>query len=155
MASSIPKEVPNADLPALLDLKVLIVDDESAVVEELALGLRRRAFNVLTATSGAEAWAMLEAYDDIGVAVCDIRMPGLDGHMLVQKIGEANAVARGTEVILISGHATSHDEAIARVAGVFAFLRKPFLGSELRAALRQALASALARRQAGGKAVNA
>jgi CheY-like chemotaxis protein len=152
MVATIPEEGPVAVRPPLLDLKVLIVDDEVAVVEELAFGLRRRAFNVVTATSGDDAWAMLERADDIGVAVCDIRMPGLDGHALVQRIG---AAGRSTEIVLISGHATSEDEAIARQAGVSAFLRKPFLGSELRAAVRQALASSLARRQGDGKAVNA
>ena len=139
----------------LLDLQILIVDDEAEVVEELAYGLRRRAFQVLTATSGAEAWALLEARDDIGVAVCDIWMPGLDGHALARCIAARNAAGHATQVILISGHATSADEAVAREAGVFAFLRKPFLGSELRAAARQALALSLARRQAEGNAVNA
>ncbi len=150
-----PAEMQIATLPALRDLKVLIVDDEAEVVEELALGLRRRAFNVITATAGAEAWAILATTDDVGVVVCDIRMPGLDGHALVQRIDGLNKAGRGIEVVLISGHATAEDEANAREAGVFAFLRKPFLGAEMRSALRQALARSLARRQGDGNAVKA
>ncbi|MEI7711985.1 MAG: response regulator [Rhodospirillales bacterium] len=138
-----------------LSLKVLIADDEAGVVAEIAQGLRRRGFDVLVATSGDEAWTLLAEHDDIGAVVCDIRMPGLDGQALAQRIVAATTAACRVEVILISGHGTMVDEAIARDAGVFAFLRKPFLGSELRAALNQALSRAHAWRQGGGNAVNA
>jgi CheY-like chemotaxis protein len=137
------------------DLQVLIVDDEIAVVEEFAAGLRRRAYNVLTATSGAEALALLAARRDIGVAVCDIRMPALDGHSFAERVAALNETGAVTEVILISGHGTYEDEALARRHGVFAFLTKPFLGSELRAELSGALARSVARRQGSGKAENA
>ena len=143
-------------MPLVLpDLQILIVDDEIEVVEELAHGLRHRAFNVLTATSGADALAVLDRRGDIGVAVCDIRMPGLDGYTLARRIATLNEAGLGTEVILISGHGKHEDEAIARALGVFSFLRKPFLGSELRADLRRALVRAMARRQEPGNAVNA
>jgi len=121
---------------------VLIVDDEVAVVEELAHGLRLRGYRVLTATTGIEAWNLLTTRADIGVAVCDIRMPGMDGHALTQAIATRNRGGHRTQVIIISGHGTSHDEAIAGAAGAVAFLNKPFLGSELRAALAVALARA-------------
>jgi CheY-like chemotaxis protein len=155
MDTSSAEEGHDTPLSGLLDLQVLIADDEVDLVEELARGLRHRAFHVLTATSGAEAWAILQARKDIGVAVCDIRMPGMDGHALARCIAARNVEGPGTEIILISGHGSSQDEAIARQAGVFAFLRKPFLASELRVVLRRALARALARRQTAGKAVNA
>ena len=136
-------------------LQVLIVDDEAGVVEELAHGLRRRGYRVLAAKSGAEAWAILESRRDIGVAICDIRMSGMDGHALAARIATRRDTQQDTRVILISGHGTSRDEAIARESGVVAFLRKPFLTSELRAALGPALALAYASRQASGNAVKA
>ena len=122
--------LPEDDLtrhPAMA-LQVLIVDDEAGVVEELAHGLRRRGYRVLAA---------------------------MDGHALAARIATRRDTQQDTRVILISGHGTSRDEAIARESGVVAFLRKPFLTSELRAALGPALALAYASRQASGNAVKA
>lgn len=136
-------------------LWVLIVDDEAHVVEELAFNLRRRAFGVLTATSGEAAWAVLRARDDIGVAICDLRMSGLDGLALARRVAGRGEQANATEVLLISGHGTSGDDEVAREAGAFGLLCKPFLGCELRAALTAAMSRALGRRQGAGNVVKA
>ncbi len=149
--------LPTAESPPPVPVhwQVLIVDDEAAVVEELAHGLRLRGYRILTATSGAEAWNLLTTRTDIGVAVCDIRMPGMDGHALTQAIAMRNCDGHRTQVIMTSGHGTSHDEAIATEAGAVAFLNKPFRASELRTALGIALQRAGGDDQTSGNAVNA
>ena len=58
--------------------RVLVIDDESSVVNGLVRILRRDGYTVETADSGEQALARLSehAYD---VLLCDLRMPDLDG----------------------------------------------------------------------------
>ena len=155
MTPFVATPTPDIQPPVPAHWQVLIVDDEPGVVEELAHGLRLRGYRVLTATSGVEAWNLLTTRTDIGVAVCDIRMPGMDGHALTQAIATRNRDGHRTQIIMISGHGTSRDEAIATEAGAVAFLNKPFRASELRTALGIALLRADGDDHASGNAVNA
>src|SRR5205823_6259825 len=59
---------------------VLLVEDQRNVREALALLLEREGFAVWPATGGAEALELLRAHaGEVGVALVDVQMPGLDG----------------------------------------------------------------------------
>jgi CheY-like chemotaxis protein len=59
---------------------VLVVDDESAVLDLLARALPRHGLRVWAAAGGEEAAALLAAHrGEIDAALLDVRMPGLDG----------------------------------------------------------------------------
>jgi len=65
-------------------IKILCVDDETSVVEALRRLLREN-FEVLTATSGAEALKLLEAHPDVGVILSDQYMQGMSGIDFLQR----------------------------------------------------------------------
>ena len=107
----------NAALPV-----VLCVDDEPQILAGLSVSLRRR-YEILPATSGAEALAVLAARPDVAVVVSDMRMPVMDGAAFLAK---AKDVAPDAVRMLLTGY-TDIDAAMNAVnqGQIFRFLTKP------------------------------
>jgi two-component system C4-dicarboxylate transport response regulator DctD len=99
----------------------MVIDDEPFIAEETAVGLQLNGYSTLTAGSASEALVLLDAHPEIGVIISDIRMPGLDGVLLVKRalIGRNDENALG--IILMTGHAVN-----APPEGVSACIAKPF-----------------------------
>ncbi len=101
---------------------VLIVDDESDVRDLLSKFLRRRGYEVDTASDGAAAIEAIRG-NRPDIVLLDIRLPKMDGLSVLQKLrDESNDVA----VITMSGSA---DEGTARRSlelGAADFITKPF-----------------------------
>ncbi|NNL65611.1 MAG: hybrid sensor histidine kinase/response regulator [Myxococcales bacterium] len=101
--------------------RLLAVDDERQGVALLSRSLRRLG-EVHPATSGEEAWALLEQ-QDFDLVVSDQRMPGMSGVELLARVAERDAhVGR----ILLTGYADVHATVDAINDGqVHAYLHKP------------------------------
>ena len=69
------------------NIKVLVVDDEIAVCSNVAAFLEDEGFMVFSAVSGEEALDIL-LKQKIDVAIIDMRLPGIDGDMLIVKAHE-------------------------------------------------------------------
>ena len=118
--------------------KVLLVDDESNVLQAYTRVLRRR-FTLDVALGGAEALALMAAPDPYAVIVSDMRMPGMDG---VELLKQASELHPDTIRIMLTGNA---DQATAMAAvnegAIFRFLTKPcdseLLAQALQAGIRQ------------------
>lgn len=106
-------------------LKILLVEDEEAILQEIAEYLRRRRLDVATSASfeGAQR-ALAEAGDDLDVVVTDVRLPDGDGLDLVQQIGASSGPR--PRVIVITGHLDQQSVTSARDNGAEAVLLKPF-----------------------------
>jgi response regulator RpfG family c-di-GMP phosphodiesterase len=115
------------DLPS-----ILCVDDEPRIVEGLALHLRRD-YQVLTANGGHSALQLLKEKGAPAVIVSDMRMPGMDGAVLLKHIKH---LYPETTRILLTGE-TGRDAAIAAVnqGQIFRFLTKPCPPDQLRSAI--------------------
>jgi diguanylate cyclase (GGDEF)-like protein len=103
-------------------LRVLCVDDEPAVLAGLALTLGR-AYDVVSATSGAAGLKLLEGDTTIAIVVSDMRMPDMNGATFLAR---ARDVAPNATRILLTGQ-SDLASAIAAVndGQVFRFLTKP------------------------------
>jgi CheY-like chemotaxis protein len=117
--------------------RLLFVDDEPAVLEALAVNLRR-GFDVVTVTSGEAGLEYLQAESDFCVVVSDMRMPRMDGATFLAR---AREVAPDVVRILLTGQADL-DAAIKAVnqGQLFRFLTKPCPRDTLRAAIDSAVA---------------
>ncbi|MCV9996661.1 sigma-54 dependent transcriptional regulator [Pararhizobium sp. YC-54] len=117
------------------DLRVLLVDDEEDMRRSTAQALGLFGLDVDTFSS-AEDVLELTGYSFSGVVISDIRMPGMDGMTLLQRIREVDAEI---PVILVTGHGDVQLAVKAMREGVYDFLEKPFTAQHLAAVARRAL----------------
>jgi DNA-binding NtrC family response regulator len=130
-----------------LDYRILIVDDEPSLLEELSASLTQAGWQVESAPDAMTALEKLESDESFAVLLTDIAMPGLDGLSLARRIcdSEINPIPR--EVILLTGHGSPADAAEARRIGAFEFLSKPVSLKRLLDTTERAYRSARDRRQ--------
>lgn len=103
------------------DVRVLMVDDEESFLDVATEALTARGCKVVTAISAREAMSKLESVF-FDVVVLDIRMPGMDGISLLDKLSKERPTL---QVIMLSGHATVPMAVEAMKLGAFEFLMKP------------------------------
>lgn len=116
--------------------RVLLVDDEKAVLEGLQESLRREPYMVETATSASAALEVLRM-SRVDVVVSDERMPGMQGSEFLGVVcREFPSVMR----IMLTGQASLEAAVRAINEGqVFRILLKPCAPAELKAVLRAAI----------------
>ncbi|HEU4485981.1 MAG TPA: response regulator FixJ [Povalibacter sp.] len=114
---------------------IFVVDDDSAVRDALKLLLRSVGQAVETFGSGQE---FIDAYteDRPGCLVLDIRMPGMSGLELQQKLNERHSIL---PIIFITGHGDVPMAVEAMQAGAVDFIQKPFRDQDLIDRINQAL----------------
>lgn len=114
---------------------IFVVDDDSAVRDSLKLLLRSVGQAVETFGSGQE---FLDGYNDdrAGCLVLDIRMPGMSGLELQQKLNERHSIL---PIIFITGHGDVPMAVEAMQAGAVDFIQKPFRDQDLIDRINQAL----------------
>ena len=114
--------------------RVLIVEDEPALLRALRINLRARGYAVATATAGREALAEARRHPPDAVLL-DLGLPDLDGGNVIRELRGWSPVP----VIVLSGRAGSGDKIGALDAGADDYVTKPFDMEELLARLRAAL----------------
>jgi two-component system, OmpR family, KDP operon response regulator KdpE len=114
--------------------RVLIVEDEPALLRALRINLRARGYAVATVATGREALAEARRHPP-DVVLLDLGLPDLDGSEVIRELrGWSRA-----PVIVLSGRAGSGDKIGALDAGADDYVTKPFDMEELLARLRAAL----------------
>ncbi len=117
------------------DARVLLVDDEEDMRRSTAQALGLFGLEVDTFSSAEDVLELI-GYSFSGVVISDIRMPGMDGMTLLQRIREVDAEI---PVILVTGHGDVQLAVKAMREGVYDFLEKPFTAQHLAAIARRAL----------------
>ncbi|MCJ8056012.1 sigma-54 dependent transcriptional regulator [Shinella curvata] len=106
---------------------VLLIDDDKPLLRATAQTLELADFAVKALSSAPEALALLGA-DFSGVVVSDIRMPGMDGLQLFERIRQIDAEI---PVILVTGHGDVPTAVKAIQDGAYDFIAKPFAAERL------------------------
>ena len=104
--------------------KILIIEDEvsiRAVLKEILLDQKEMKITVDEAKDGAEGLSLLES-NSYDLALCDIKMPKMDGMDVLQHVREKNI---HTPFIMISAHGTTEMAVDAVKMGAYDFLQKP------------------------------
>src|ERR1700693_5671646 len=92
----------------LLNKTVLLVDDDARNIFALSSVLERRGMRVLTATTGNEAIALVEATPELAIVLMDIMMPEMDGYQTMQVI-RGNPAFRRLPIIALTAKAMKGD----------------------------------------------
>jgi len=118
--------------------RVLLVEDEDAVRNFAAEALKRQGYEVLQASSGAEAIEMVRTADrPVDLVISDVIMPEMDGPSMGRQLQEINP---DIKIIFMSGYP---DDALNNSLDPnvpFAFLQKPFTLAQLAAKVKEELA---------------
>ena len=102
-------------------MKILVVDDERAIRNTLKEILGDEGYEVDVAEDGPTALQMAEN-EKYGVIFCDIKMPGMDGIEVLEKLGGGDAEAA---IVMISGHGDIATAVECIKKGAFDFIEKP------------------------------
>ncbi|MBV9704028.1 MAG: response regulator, partial [Methylobacteriaceae bacterium] len=119
----------------LVGKTVLLVDDDARNIFALSSVLERRGMNVLAATTGSEAIALLESTPGVTIVLMDIMMPEMDGYQTMQ-VMRANPVFRRIPIIALTAKAMKGDREKCLEAGASDYLAKPVNTEQLLSALR-------------------
>jgi DNA-binding response OmpR family regulator len=106
-------------------MRALVADDDRTTAALLRHTLERQGLEVVVVHDGAEAWAAIQRDPDIGLAVLDWNMPGLDGPEVCRRI-RADATRAHLHVLLLTGREGRADVVIGLDAGADDYLSKPF-----------------------------
>jgi len=101
--------------------RILIVDDDTDGLEVLELRLTHAGYDVETAESAEKALSVVKAFDP-GMIVTDVRMSGMTGLELLDKVRGA---MEGVEVVVMTAHDDMETAVTAMKSGAFDFLVKP------------------------------
>lgn len=114
---------------------MLIVDDDEAVCRVVMTALQKNGYATVVARDGSEA-LQVAMQTSPAVVMCDLRMPGMDGHTLMRRVKAQGATAA---FVVMSGSKDREDVIDALRNGACDYLSKPFTVSDLLAAVARAV----------------
>ena len=115
--------------------RILVIDDERSIRNTLKDILEFEKYQVEVAEDGFKALELIRTAD-FDVILCDIKMPGMDGIEVLQKIEE---IKPDTPVVMISGHGNIDTAVESIKKGAFDFIEKPLDLNRLLITLRNAM----------------
>lgn len=124
--------------------KILIVDDDPALVKALRIGLTARGDEVATAHSGADSITQVALLNP-DLVILDLGLPDLDGLEVCRRIREFSNIP----VVVLSAYGDERRKVEALDGGADDFITKPFGMAELEARLRVAIRHSAARTRGG------
>lgn len=129
------------------EVKMLVVDDQPMIVEELCEFLESEGYRCIGAHSTAEAIDCYKADEAIGLILCDLHMPDRDGIELVRALKQMTGPQRMFEAIMLTGRADKQDVIRALREGFADYYQKPMDLDELLEGVRRQEQALLERRR--------
>jgi len=114
--------------------KILLVDDDTTLVETLAFNLRNVGYRVVTAASGGAALEQAQA-EQPDLVVLDLMLPELDGLSVCRNLRQSSDVP----ILMLTARTGELDKIVGLESGADDYLTKPFSLGELQARIRALL----------------
>jgi len=116
--------------------KILVVDDSSAVRDEVASFLRGNGLDVATAVDGRDGLARLKADAGIRLVISDVNMPNMDGLTMVEKM-RGELANKTVNVVMLTTESSPAMKDRGKAAGVKGWIVKPFKGAAVLEGLKK------------------
>ena len=110
--------------------KVMILEDEVSIRSFVVINLKRAGYEVVEAGTGEEALELLKSNPDVGVAILDIMLPGIDGFEVCRSI---RATDKKIGIIMLTARSQEMDKITGLMTGADDYMTKPFSPAELTA----------------------
>ncbi|MFT5224450.1 MAG: signal transduction histidine kinase [Polaribacter sp.] len=107
------------------DIKILIIDDEVGIGEEICEKLEFHGFRCAFATDAKSGLELVRLKKSISIVLTDIRMPGMNGLEMCKLIRNEISVERDLALLIMTGHAGMSEALEALKVGALDFLTKP------------------------------
>lgn len=120
-----------------MDKKILMAEDEDNISDFVSRGLSDFNFDVTVVNNGYDAWKKLESGEHFELVMLDIRMPGMSGLEVCQKIREH--FGYNIPVLMLTALDTTDDIVMGLHAGADDYVVKPFKFMELLARIQAIL----------------
>jgi two-component system, NtrC family, nitrogen regulation response regulator NtrX len=125
---------------------ILVIDDEKNIRRTLTMVLEGAGYDVHSAETAEEGFALLEA-EEIDFLILDIRLPGMSGLEMLEKLRASDVAWAQLPVLVMSGHASLQEAVNAVKLGATDFLEKPLNRDRLIITVRNCLEQAGLRRE--------
>jgi DNA-binding response OmpR family regulator len=114
--------------------RVLLIEDEPNIAEAIRFLLTRDGWDVSVEEDGAQALTRVaEVRPDL--VILDLMLPGMSGLEILSAL-RADPATKTTLVMMLTAKGQGRDREAAELAGVSAFMSKPFSNAEMRAQVR-------------------
>lgn len=108
---------------------ILVIDDSASLRQVVAMALQGAGYNVLQACDGQAALALLDGRK-IGMAICDVNMPKMNGIEFV-KAAKALPAYRFLPILMLTTESQEARKEEGKAAGAKAWMVKPFSPSSM------------------------
>lgn len=147
MNSALPTPV-DYQVPALVGKKLLVVDDNEAMLTAVSKVLRHAGAQVESADSAAGAIRLIsEKHSEFDAVLTDLRMPVASGKTILSAI---KSLHPEIPVVIMSAYWTEEAKDECAHLGTTQFLEKPLKSSQLLATVTRAVVAGLALKNSGG-----
>ena len=121
--------------------RMLVADDDPAILRLIATILEKENFTVVTARDGREAYKTLQADPNFTAAILDVVMPHISGPELVRHMRTEKRFMR-IPVMMMTAEQDPKLSSDSFAAGAVVFLPKPFTTTQLQTMLRMLVSKA-------------
>lgn len=116
-------------------MTVLIVEDDSVILEGLRFALTQEGYQVMTAASAAEAMEVIEGRDSIGFYLLDVMLPDGDGYQICRAVRQISQAP----ILFLTACDDEVNTVMALEQGADDYIAKPFRIRELTARMKAIL----------------
>ena len=115
--------------------RILVADDDPAILRLVATILEKENYSVVTARDGREAYKVLQSDSDFTAAILDVVMPHISGPELVRFMKNEERLTR-IPVMMMTAEQDAKLSSDSFSAGALVFLPKPFTTAQLQIMLQ-------------------
>lgn len=119
--------------------QVLVVDDSSAVRNEVCDFLKANGVNVSAAVDGRDGLSKIKADSQIKLVICDVNMPNMDGLTMAEKV-RSELKNSSVNIIMLTTENSPAMKERGKAAGIKGWIVKPFNGPAVIASVKKLVA---------------